>query len=266
MEPIVQFTGLVNINSVNVCKISLCIPTMNRFDSFLKEYIPRYLSYLKKNIIDELVICDENGEDFEKITRQFSEELTAYPTFRVYKNEAVLGVFQNKIKVSSLASFEFVAIMDSDNFADASYFISAKQYITTNKFNKHSIFAPSFAKPTFDFKPFSNLIVTKHNLRDYYSASKFDILLNTGNYVVSKHIFDEIRYDSRIMFYISACDVLFFNLLCFQQFEDFQIHILKDMEYTHVVHGGSIYTNTISNCREFINRVVLPGYDKLMGI
>ena len=70
-------------------KISLCIPTMDRFDTFLKSYIQNYLSYLEKNIIDELVICDENGEDYEKIKTYFSEALTTYPTFRIYKNDSV---------------------------------------------------------------------------------------------------------------------------------------------------------------------------------
>ena len=247
-------------------KISVCIPTMNRFDTFLKNYIQQYLSYLEKNIIDELIICDENGEDFDKINAHFSDALLKYPSFRVYKNDAVLGVFQNKLKVASLACSDFIAIMDSDNFADETYFIAAKQYMASNTFNKHVIFAPSFAKPTFSYKQFSNAVVTKQNLKDYYRAGNFNVLLNTGNYIVSKNIFDEIQYDSRVMYYISACDVLFFNLLCFQQFEDFQLHVLQDMEYTHVVHGGSIYTNTIRNCQEFINRVVLPEYDKLMGI
>jgi len=137
--------------------------------------------------------------------------------------------------------------------------------VASNTFNQHVIFAPPFAKPTFNYKQFSDIVITKHNLKDYYHVGNFQVLLNTGNYIVSKKIFDTIQYDPRIMYYISACDVLFFNLLCFQQFEDFQLHILRDMEYTHVVHGGSIYTNTISNCREFINHVVLPEYERLMN-
>lgn len=42
---------------------SLCIPTMNRFDSYLKNNLEKYL---QNNLIDEIVISDENGNDIKK--------------------------------------------------------------------------------------------------------------------------------------------------------------------------------------------------------
>ena len=55
------------IMSVN---ISLCIPTMNRYDSFLKNNLTKYL---QMDLIDEIVICDENGEDVKKIQEIFKQ-------------------------------------------------------------------------------------------------------------------------------------------------------------------------------------------------
>jgi len=45
-------------------KITLGIPTLNRFDSFLKNNLEKYL---QNKLIDEIVIVDENGQDYEKM-------------------------------------------------------------------------------------------------------------------------------------------------------------------------------------------------------
>ena len=240
--------------------ISLCIPTMDRFDTFLSRYLNEYIKYLNNNIISEIIICDENGNDYEKI-------ISTYPNIsnlHVYKNESILGVFKNKLKVCSFANHEYIALIDSDNFCDESYFIKVKEYIQNNKLTKHSIIAPTFAKPNFNFTQFNNAIVTKYNLKQYYHLNNFEILLNTGNYILTKGIIHDIKHDETIMLQNSACDVLFFNLLAFQQFNDFEIHIVKDLEYDHVVHGGSTYLNTIHYCSHFINSVVMPGYQSLL--
>ena len=49
---------------------SLCIPTMDRFDNFLSKYLPKYL---ENEYINEIVITDENGNDIEKIKKEFSD-------------------------------------------------------------------------------------------------------------------------------------------------------------------------------------------------
>jgi hypothetical protein len=253
---------------MDVIKISLCIPTMNRFDGFLNNYIKKYIDYLKKNIIDELIICDENGNDYEKILNSYSELLSNNDSkFRIYKNDEILGVFKNKLKVCSLATNQYIALIDSDNFCDETYFITAKNYILQNedKFSKHIILAPSFAKPRFNYKHFENSVVTKYNLKHYYHVHMFDVLLNTGNYIISKNIIENITYDDSVMHLITAGDVLFFNLLAFQQFEDLELHVIKDLEYDHVVHDGSTYINTINHCEQYINTIIIPSYHQFMN-
>jgi hypothetical protein len=248
-------------------KLSLCIPTINRFDEFLNNYLKHYLYYLEKNIIDEIVICDENGEDYEKIQSSYNEVLNNKSSFKIYKNDEILGVFKNKMKVCSLATNKYIALIDSDNFCDEKYFITAKEYILRNNtsFSNHFIISPSFAKPNFSYKFFENSIVTKQNLNNYFNVQNFQVLLNTGNYILSKSIIDNITFDDSIMHKISACDVLFFNLLTFQQFDDFQLHVVKDLEYDHVVHSGSTYLNTINHCQEYRDTVVMPSYYELLN-
>lgn len=244
-----------------MCSISLCIPTMNRFDSFLKTYLQYYLQYLKAGIINEIIICDETGDDYKKILDTYG----TVPNFKVIKNESVLGVFKNKLKVSSLATSNYIAIIDSDNFCDEVYFNTVKKYIIENEhmFSSTVILSPSFAKPNFNYKQFDNAVVTKSNLKNFYYAGNFETLLNTGNFVVNKKIIDNIIYDESVMSVITAADVLYFNLLAYLQFDDLQLHVVKDLEYNHVVHGGSIYTNTIHNCRTFIDSVITPEFRRL---
>jgi hypothetical protein len=159
---------------------------MNRFDRFLKSYLESYFKYLNDGIINEIVICDETGDDYQKIMNTFGD----VPNLKVFKNDSVLGVFKNKLKVASLASFDYIALIDSDNFADETFFKTAREYISGNGhlFSSHLILAPSFAKPNFNYKSFEGNIVTKANLKDVYYSAGFTTLLNTGNYIIHKNI------------------------------------------------------------------------------
>lgn len=244
-----------------MCSLSLCIPTMNRFDSFLRVYLQSYLQYLKEGIINEIVICDETGDDYQKIMDTYG----TIPNFKVVKNDTVLGVFKNKLKVASLASSNYIALIDSDNLCDATYFNTVKKYINEKEhmFSSAVILAPSFAKPNFNYKQFENAVVTKSNFKHFYYAGNFETLLNTGNFVLNKKIVDDIRYDESVMSVITAADVLYFNLLAYLQFDDLQLHVVENLEYEHVVHGGSLYTNTIHNCRTFIDSVITPAMKQL---
>ena len=247
-------------------KISLCIPTMNRFDTFLQKYLISYIVLLTKNIIDEIIICDETGEDYEKIMNLFGDVINNDSRIQIHKNDSKLGVFKNKLKVCSFAKHNYIALIDSDNFCDETYFRTAKNYIQQNGgcFPKSIILAPSFSKPRFNFKIFENSIVTKHNIHRYAHHYMFWTLLNTGNYILTKSAIDNIIYNDSVMHKITACDVLYFNLLLFQQSEDHQMHIVKNFEYNHVVHDDSLYLTTIKNCLEYRDDVIFPSYFKLI--
>uniref|UniRef100_A0A6C0DRI6 Uncharacterized protein n=1 Tax=viral metagenome TaxID=1070528 RepID=A0A6C0DRI6_9ZZZZ len=246
-------------------KISLCIPTMNRFDHFLHIYLDKYIEYLYFGLIDEIVICDENGDDFNKINIKYSAFMQNNPgKLKVFKNNDILGVFLNKIKVCSLAQNKYIALIDSDNFADEKYFATAKQYIINNTLPEHFILAPSFAKPLFHFGPF----IRNGNVKPYFkeflkSELLFKICFNTGNYILSNTLVSNIRFDYNLLKNITSCDVIYFNLLCFQQLPAFEMHIIKDMEYEHVVHDGSTQTNNCHIGDHYLNNLIIPAYHEL---
>ena len=225
---------------------SLCIPTIDRFDSFLDKYLEKYL---ENDLIDEIIITDENGNDYFKI-------INKYPSIKVYKNDSILGPFLNKLKVMSLASNEWVVLMDSDNFADYDYFKTAKEYILENNLPKNTILSPCMANPNFNFSRDSGKIFKKE---DYISDG---VLINAGNYIVNKYLVDsiDISKETENIKKSSACDVIFFNTLLFEQL-DLHFHVVKSMEYLHVVHNGSIYNTTCSNHSSF-NKEVYSRYKK----
>ena len=73
--------------------------------------------YLKNELVSEIIITDENGEDVKKIEDFFQKN----PKLKLFTNEKQLGPFLNKIKACSFASNEWIVLMDSDNFADINY-------------------------------------------------------------------------------------------------------------------------------------------------
>jgi hypothetical protein len=60
----------------------------------------------------------------------------------------------------------------------------------------------------------------------------------------------------------SACDVIYFNTLLFEQL-DLNMYVVPNLEYQHVVHDGSIYMQTSNNFKEF-NNFVHTRYNNLI--
>lgn len=221
---------------------SLCIPTMDRFDSFLINYLPKYLN---NNLISEIIITDENGNDFNKINQTFQNN-----KIKVFKNENRLGPFLNKLKCCRLATNEWIVLMDSDNFADYDYFYTASNYIQSHSLSKETILAPSFAKPNFNYTSLQNSIINKNNIKSILQYDKlnkncFPTLMNTGNYIINKFLIENINLSNETenIKMSSACDVIYINTLFFEQF-DLHFHVLENLHYSHVVHPESIYLLT----------------------
>jgi FkbM family methyltransferase len=70
----------VKTKVITIEKMSLCIPTMDRW-SFLQKYIPLYL---ENPFIDEIVICDENGNDAKLIGEHINN-----PRVKVHVNTEI---------------------------------------------------------------------------------------------------------------------------------------------------------------------------------
>tara|TARA_Y100000389_G_scaffold204655_1_gene258624 strand:+ start:14086 stop:14796 length:711 start_codon:yes stop_codon:yes gene_type:complete len=217
---------------------SLCIPTMDRFDTFLKKTLSKYI---ENEYINEIIITDENGNDIEKIILHFNS-----PKLKLYKNEYRLGCFLNKHKACSLANNIWIALIDSDNFADINYFKSASDFIENNNLSNNTILSPSKALPSYKFNVGC---YRKQNLKGT------ELMLNTGNYIINKYLISNISFinDIENIKNSNACDVILFNIMLFEQF-NINFYVIKDMTYLHTTHNGSIY---LQECNE-------PYYKKLI--
>lgn len=234
---------------------SLCIPTYERYDEFLSKTLEKYIS---NDLISEIVITDDSGNDVDKIENSFHSD-----KLRLFKNEKRLGIFFNKLECCKHANNKWIALLDSDNFADEDYFKKAEEYIKTNTLKDLCILAPSFARPNFDYRFLENNIIRKQNLNENYKKNEiFLTFLNTGNYILNKSLLENLLIDdptSKI--YESPADSLLFIIMNFEQ-TDLEIHILKDMHYDHRVHDDSTYIKTHKQYENEINLIKL----KLLNI
>jgi glycosyltransferase involved in cell wall biosynthesis len=215
--------------------LSLCIATMRRW-SFLKDSIPEYL---KNPYITEIVICDETGEDAREIQATFTD-----PRIKVHVNDHQLGAYLNKYKVVSLASNEWVCLMDSDNFAPVSYFEAFARFLNGRTPSPLECFLPSKALPSLDYSSFIGEPVTVENYKNVWRR-RGEAMLNTGNYIFPKSLYLRSITTPDLTHLESQCfafDVLFRNYFLLKNSAIF--HIVPQMEYTHVVHGGSYYITT----------------------
>jgi len=227
---------------------SLCIPTMDRYDNFLSKYLT---DYINNDLIDEIIITDENGNDVNKIKQHFNND-----KLKLFINDNILGPFLNKLKACENAKNEWIALIDSDNFADTEYFIVAKEYINKNiNQQKNIILAPSFAKPNFNYSNYSGVIYNKNNLKLYKNNLSVQCV-NTGNYIINKFLINNINLtnETKNIPFSSACDVIYFNTLLFEQL-DLNLHIVPNLTYLHVVHNNSIYLLTSGKYRDFNNTI-----------
>jgi hypothetical protein len=239
---------------------SLCIPTMNRYDNFLSKNIPKYLN---NSLIEEIIISYENGEDYEKIRNSFNN-----PKLKLFKNDNVLGPFLNKLQACKKAKNSWIALIDSDNFADEDYFIKIKKYIDSNNVKQNSIIHPDYGIPIFNFKKLSGLTLNKNTLStikviDMKNSNNLDHLLNIGNYVLNKYLIDNLKLDDEYgnIKKTSACDVVYINTLFMEQL-DVNIHII-DSSYYHTIHddNSGIYVQTRNNFPEFNNETYQRFYN-----
>ena len=238
-------------------KFTLCIPTMERYDNFLSKNLQLYVD---NPLINEIIITDENGNDIDKINNSNIDKTK----LKLYKNNNRLGPFMNKLTACKYSSNEWIALIDSDNFADENYFKISSDYIKTLSNTNYNIISPSFAKPNFDYRHLNGKIINKQNLSDIVNYDHFnkgnktslEILMNTGNYILNKNLINDINLSNEMDYikYSSACDVIYFNTILFEQF-NLNFHVVPNLDYDHVVHNGSIYTKTCNKFKNFNDAV-----------
>jgi hypothetical protein len=111
---------------------------------------------------------------------------------------------------------------------------------------KDMILAPDWAKPTFNYTEYSDLIISKDNLKKYIDKPMFETCLNCMNYFVNKNTYCDV-WDATTDPVTS--DSLFQNYNWLMS--DKYIHIVHGLRYNHLVHNQSHYINNVQRTGDF---------------
>jgi hypothetical protein len=243
----------------NIIQLSLCITTKDRFDTFLGNHLRKYVAMLRGGVIQEIVVADENGEDAQCIRADPALGPNMGSNFRVYINTSVLGVAINKMSVCQYgAPGHFVVLMDSDNFADESYFQCARAYIQKHgiQTTDWDVLCPVHCRPFFDFGAYAGQVYDRARIREEYVDSFF----NVGNYVMTEAVAKYIpTVDADVPWTeVGALDVMYMHILRLRQLPRYRIRVVPGLAYDHAVHGGSEWILTKSSMMHLMETRIKP--------
>lgn len=231
-----------------IVKLTLCITTYKRW-SFLEKYLKEYI---RNNLIDEIIITDETGDDIEEIMK-----CSEFQNIKLYKNDNKLGAFKNKEKAVSLSSNDWVCLMDSDNFAPYEYFDVWYKYISENELSAKTIYCPDKTIPQTNHSGFDYTHIDFVNAHNFKNLKNISTMLNTGNYIVNKHVYPNTDIIGSEFEYLSTApcqEVLFQNALLLQR--GCTLQIVKNMRYNHMVHNESLYMSIAHECCKYEGHIM----------
>ena len=218
--------------------LTVAIPTMDRWDEFLKDQLPIYLNHPK---IHYVVICDENGNDISKI---IESEYGMDPKLRMYQNNTVLGVYGNKRECFLHSTTDWVAVLDSDNVFEPAFFDAFFLAIDrdTESSNKTIYCAGKNIRLDIDTgiaedktRHFSGMKISQQNWNKIIDTPGWNFLLNDGNCIWPRDVIKQFPNipEERIV----GTDSVFFMHRAISA--GYTLSVEPDMKYTHTVHKGS---------------------------
>jgi len=201
---------------------------------FLRDLLP---IYLERPEVSEIVICDETGEDVDEILKS---SFGNNPKLKLHKNDKRLGIYENKRKVLSLVSSNWVALFDSDNIFGDDWFahissltLDPNMIYASADFKTVDIRSGSVSRPCTQF---SGLTLDASSWNSMFGQRGWNFLLNDGNWLVPKGVLATLPAETKSENLLAADAI--YMLRCFIQ-GGYSIHYSKGLEYTHLVHDGS---------------------------
>lgn len=210
-------------------KLTLSITVYNRYEMLLESFA----GVIDDDRIDEILIMDDCSKDeyWKKI-----QELPKFnPKIKVCRQLQNRGMSVNKRDAVFNSKNEWVILGDSDNKFDKHYLDALE--VRTIKYNNHmyptTIYCPSFAKPSFDYRKYEGITFGKANIPPLNEA-ECNCLFNTCNYVVNREFYLSVWQENKEM---KGTDTIWFNYLWIKK--GYGFHVVKNMHYFHRVHDGS---------------------------
>src|ERR1700723_3608443 len=123
-------------------RLSLVIPTMNRYDMTIESFA----KVIDMDEISDIIIQDDASTDdsFNKLRLFFLEN----EKVRIYGSHERLGSYKNKGKAISHAVNDWCILLDSDNIIDVDYI---DRLYALSEWDAQTVYAPDFSRPHFDY-------------------------------------------------------------------------------------------------------------------
>jgi hypothetical protein len=226
----------------SIPKISLCIPTMNRYKDYLSKYLPKYLEY---EIFNEIIIIDENGLDKYQLDQVFGGN----EKVKIYTNDVRLGAFRNKLKCIEKASNEWIFLLDSDNFIGPDFTKQLSEFIKQTPLNPKAIYCPEIAlinwkkqkiatQTRFLGKHLDKNLIKQLCLQNF---SEMEFFLNKGNYMLNKSVLQyDYNYWNELIDLCKCYDTIFFTFLMTYT-NGMHLEIVPGLRYNYAAHQDSYY-------------------------
>jgi hypothetical protein len=207
-----------------------------------QDRIKWYIHIIRKlyDVVDEFIVLEDNPTDL--IFDRANEVLKQYSKVAHLRTTEHNGPFRNKLQALGYCKNEYVAILDSDNEFGVRYIENFKN-AATKTMPGNTVYCPVKALPRFDFSKYKGQLIINGNAGHFMEDGPFQVLMNTGNYVVRRKEYFKILeplYNEKIP---HCCDVIYANY-----------HILKSggtmcvvdgMKYGHLDHPGSTYRQNV---------------------
>lgn len=208
-------------------KISLCITSYNRLEMTLRSFA----KVIDDPRISEILILDDGSEP--GIAKALKEKIRPIENVSFFGASVNEGVYRAKKNAMTLAFSEWCILLDSDNVIGPDYIDRLYQ---VPQWDTQTSYLPDFAQPTFDYRHFGGVVLTKENVAQYLDQKMFDCLINTMN-----GFYNRTEYLSAwdIGVEPGTSDSMFMNYKFLEMGN--KLEVLSGLSYEHTIHDGSHY-------------------------
>ena len=222
--------------------LTVAIPTMNRWDNFLKKQFPVYMNHPD---ISCVIVCDETGKDIQGICEEGYDQ---DPKLKLFQNDYIMGIYGNKRQCLLNSQTDFTAVLDSDNFFEPAFFSEAMKCIKRDgPMAKRTIYCAGNNVRHFTsgiteerVKHFNGMRISRSNWNKVLETPGWNFLLNDGNYIWPTHISKEFPEIPDNL--IAATDGIVTAKMAVEA--GYVISIEPTMRYVHMVHSDSTWIKT----------------------
>ena len=218
-------------------KISIVIPTFNRFELLFKSFETVY----DDDRVKEIVIVDDNS-DYGIFELVYIRSLTM-PKIKLIRNEKNLDCYANKKEAVFHSQTDWVILLDSDNVISRDYLDAL---FKIKEWDDTTIYTPEFAAPLFNFKLYAGLLLTKENVSEWVDMPMLSTMLNAANYFVNRDNYLRV-WDGSIDPVTSDSIYMVLNWLK----SGYKIYVTEELQYYHRVdnHDGEAASHYQTNVR-----------------